>query len=138
MDITAGTTTAAGRNGQSVLAVARIVMGVCFVYYGLSKLLFIGGTIAFVATKLPMPAFVFWLAVVIETGSGLLLVVGLWTRPVAAFLAFYCCFTAVVFHMDFAVRALMDHFFENFALAGGFLYVAAIGPGAAALDNRGR
>lgn len=120
---------------QAVIALARIVMGGCFIYYGVSKLWFIAGTIGFVGTKLPFPAFVFWLAVVLEAGLGFLLVVGFATRWVAAFLAFYCCFTAAVFHTDFSVRVVMDHFFENIALAGGFLLLAAVGPGANALDN---
>ena len=120
---------------QAVIALARIVMGGCFIYYGISKLWFIPGTIGFVGTKLPFPAFVFWLAVALEAGLGFLLVVGFATRWVAAFLAFYCCFTAAVFHTDFSVRVVMDHFFENVALAGGFLLLAAVGPGANALDN---
>lgn len=121
---------------QSLVATARIVMGLCFIYYGVSKLFFIPGTIAFVGSKLPLPTAIFWLSVVIEAGGGLLLVLGLRTREVAAWFAFYCCFTAVIFHMDFTNRFAMDHFFENIALAGGFLALMAIGPGAAAIDNR--
>lgn len=125
-----------GNSAQSVAGIARIVMGLAFIYYGSSKLWFIPGTIAFVGTKLPMPAFVFWLAFIIEIGCGLLLVLGYATRWVAAWLAFYCCFTAVVFHFVPENRPVLDHFFENFALAGGFLYVMVAGPGAWALDNR--
>jgi putative oxidoreductase len=122
--------------GQSIIAVARIVMGLSFIYYGVSKFFFIPGTIGFVGTKLPMAMEVFWLAVVIEIGGGLLLVLGLKTRWVAAWFAFYCCFTAVVFHFVPENRGVLDHFFENFALAGGFLILATVGPGAAALDKR--
>ena len=121
---------------QSLIATARIVMGVCYIYYGISKLFFIPGTIAFVGTKLPLPTFVFWLSVVIEAGGGLLLVLGLKTRWVAAWYAFYCVFTAAVFHVDLANRFTMDHFFENIALAGGFLCLMAVAPGALALDNK--
>ncbi|HEY3920228.1 MAG TPA: DoxX family protein [Stellaceae bacterium] len=127
-----------GEKAQSVTAIARIVMGLCFIYYGISKLWFISGTIAFVGTRLPAPAFVFWLAVAIETGCGLLLILGYATRWIAAWLAFYCCFTAVVFHFVPENRPVLDHFFENFALAGGFLYVMIAGPGAWALDNTPR
>lgn len=133
--MTVGSAVAQGEKAQALIALARIIMGGCFIYYGLSKLWFISGTIAFVGTKLPLPAFVFWLAVVIEAGLGFLLVVGFATRWAAAFLALYCVFTAAVFHTDFSVRVMMDHFFENIALAGGFLCLAAVGPGANALDN---
>jgi putative oxidoreductase len=125
-----------GQAAQNVIAFARIVMGICYLWYGISKLWFIPGTINFVGTKLPFPEFVFWLAVVLEAGLGLLLVIGLATRWAAAYLAFHCVFTAVVFHWVTTNRFQMDHFFENIALAGGFLILMAVGPGSAALDNR--
>jgi putative oxidoreductase len=114
---------------------ARITMGACFVVYGLSKLKFIDGTTAFVGTKLPFPSLVFWLAVVLETGLGFLMVIGYATRWAACYFAFHCVFTAFVFHTNFASRPQFDHFFANVALAAGLLYIVATGPGAAALDN---
>jgi putative oxidoreductase len=120
---------------RRVMAVARIVMGGAFVYFGLTKLLAINGIISFVGLKLPFPGFVFWLAVVLETGCGLLLVLGLKTKWVAAWLAFYCVFTAVVFHSNFTVMPVRDHFVSNLVMAAGFLYLFATGPGAWAMDN---
>ena len=120
---------------QSVIGIGRIIMGLCFVYYGVSKFFFIPGTIAFIGTKLPMPSFVFWLSILIEAGGGLLLTLGVKTRWLAAWYAFYCCFTAVMFHTNFANRGLMDHFFENLALAGGFLILMVVGPGAFAIEK---
>jgi len=121
---------------KAIMATARIVMGLSFLYFGLSKLWAVNGIIGFVGSKLPLPGFVFWLAVVLETGCGLLLVLGYKTRWVAAFLAFYCVFTAVVFHTNFAVMPIRDHFFANLVMAAGFLFLFATGPGAAALDER--
>jgi putative oxidoreductase len=130
------TSGAASGTGGTVIAVGRILMGLAFIYYGVSKFFFIAGTIGFVATKLPMATEVFWLAVVIEIGGGLLVTLGLATKWVSYFFAFYCCFTAVVFHFVPENRGLLDHFAENFALAGGFLVLAVAGPGAAALGNK--
>ena len=135
-----------GQTGQNLVALARIVMGVAFLWYGISKLWFIKGTIAFVSAKLPMGEFVFWLAVVIEAGGGLLLVIGYATRWVAAFYAFYATFTAFVFHLvltpsplvAFPSRVQVDHFWENLALAGGFLVLMVVGPGSWALDNKSK
>jgi putative oxidoreductase len=121
---------------KTVLTIARIVMGLCFIYFGLSKLLAINGITAFIGTKLPMPTLVFWVAVVLETGCGLSLVLGYKTRWVAAWLAFYCVVpTALVFHTNFASLPVRDHFFANLVMAAGFLYLFAAGPGNAALDN---
>ena len=120
---------------HTTIGIARIVMGLCFIYYGVSKFFFIPGTIAFIGTKLPMPAAIFWLSILIEAGGGLVLVLGIKTRWLAAWFAFYCCFTAVVFHFVPENRGLLDHFFENFALAGGFLLLMAVGPGAYAVEK---
>lgn len=120
---------------QTTVGIARIVMGLCFIYYGVSKFFFIPGTIAFVGTKLPMPAAIFWLSILIEAGGGLLLVLGIETRWLAAWFAFYCCFTAAVFHFVPENCGLLDHFFENVALAGGFLLLMAVGPGAYAIEK---
>lgn len=120
---------------QTIIGVARIVMGLCFIYYGVSKFFFIPGTIAFIGTRLPLPAAIFWLSIVIEAGGGLLMVLGIKTRWIAAWYVFYCCFTAVVFHFVPANRGLLDHFFENIALAGGFLLLMAVGPGAFAIEK---
>jgi putative oxidoreductase len=120
---------------QTIVGVARIVMGLCFIYYGVSKFFFIPGTIAFIGTKLPMPTAVFWLSILIEAGGGLLMVLGIKTRWIAAWYAFYCCFTAIVFHFVPANRGVLDHFVENIALAAGFLLLMAVGPGAFAIEK---
>jgi putative oxidoreductase len=122
---------------QTIIGVGRIIMGLSFIYYGVSKFFFIPGTIAFIGTKLPMPAAVFWLSIVIEAGGGLLLTLGIKTRWIAAWYAFYACFTAIVFHFVPENRGLLDHFFENFALAGGFLILMAVGPGSYAVEKNG-
>jgi putative oxidoreductase len=120
---------------QKIIGIARIVMGLSFIYYGVSKFFFIPGTIGFIATKLPMPAAIFWLSIVIEAGGGLLLTLGIKTRWIAGWYAFYCCFTAVVFHFVPENRGLLDHFVENIALAGGFLLLMTVGPGAYAIGK---
>jgi putative oxidoreductase len=120
---------------QAIIGIARIVMGLSFIYYGISKFFFIPGTIAFIGTKLPFPSLIFWLAVVIELGGGTLLTLGIKTRRLAAWYVFYCCFTAAMFHFVPENRGLLDHFAENIALAGGFLLLATVGPGAFAIEK---
>lgn len=124
-----------GQTAGSVVAFARIVLGLCYIYYGISKLWFVTGTTRFIGSRLPFPEFVFWLAVVLEAGLGFMLVIGFATRWAAAYLAFHCVFTAIVFHWHRDNRFQMDHFFENIALACGFLFVFIYGPGRYALDN---
>jgi putative oxidoreductase len=123
------------QSSQLVVAAARIVMGACFMFYGISKLFAIAGITGFIASKLPFAPVVFWLAVVLETGLGFLLLIGYASRWAAGYLAFHCVFTAAVFHTNFGNMPQRDHFVANLILAAGFLYVMAVGPGAAALDN---
>jgi putative oxidoreductase len=125
-----------GKMSAMVNAGARLVMGVCFLVFGLDKLWDINGTTAFVGSKLPFAPFVFWLAVVIEAGSGALMIIGYKTRWVALFLTFYCGFLAVLFHTNFAEPHVIDHFFSNIMMIAAFLYLFANGPGAMALENR--
>ena len=58
------------------------------------------------------------------------------TRAVAFTLAGFSVMSAVLFHADFADQNQMNSFMKNIAIAGGFLFLMANGPGAYALDNR--
>ena len=75
------------------------------------------------------------LAVVVELGGGLLILVGLLTRPVAFVLAIWCIATALIAHTNLAERAQEIQFFKNMGLTGGFLYIAVFGAGAWSLDG---
>src|ERR1051325_11095059 len=78
------------------------------------------------------------LAILTEIAGGLLVVAGLLTRWAAIALAGFCVLTALLFHRNFAdVEHLeMVHFLKDLAIAGGFLTLAAHGPGAWSLDAR--
>jgi len=76
------------------------------------------------------------LAVAVELGGGLALLLGLFTRPVGLVLAIWCVATALIGHTNFADRNQEIHFLKNMAMTGGFLYVAAFSGGAWSLDAR--
>jgi putative oxidoreductase len=48
----------------------------------------------------------------------------------------FCVATAVLFHHNFADQNQMINFMKNFAMAGGFLQVVALGAGSFTLDAR--
>jgi putative oxidoreductase len=77
-------------------------------------------------------------AVAVELGGGLLLVLGYRVRPVALGLALFSLATAVSFHGDFADQNQMIHFLKNVMMAGGLLQIAAFGAGVISIDNRRR
>jgi putative oxidoreductase len=118
----------------------RLMLAAIFVWGGLGKAMQPGGTIGYIGhAGLPMPQAAYAVAVIVELAGGLLLAVGLLTRPVAVLLAVWCLVTAAIFHADFAQLEMLINAYKNLAIAGGLLYVAASGAGLWSLDAmRGR
>ncbi|WP_010164260.1 DoxX family protein [Sphingomonas sp. PAMC 26621] len=112
-----------------LLSLLRIIVGLGFVQHGCSKF--------FGIPPFPMPLTpLFMVAGVLELGGGALILLGLFTRPVAFVLSGMS-----------AVAYFMVHFPQSFfpAANGGeaamlycfvFLYLAAAGPGPISLDAR--
>lgn len=123
---------------QSALPlVGRILMASIFILSGLSKLAAAAATQGYIASAgLPAPVLAYIVAVAVEAGGGLLLLVGYRTRVVAAVLAVFTLATAVVFHHALGDQNQFIHFFKNLAMAGGLLQVVAFGAGSFSLDSR--
>ena len=76
--------------------IGRVLIGVPFAMSGLSKLAAFGATTALItAAGLPFPPLAFAVAVAVELGGGVLLVLGYHVRPVALALAVFALATAV-------------------------------------------
>ena len=118
-------------------AFGRLLIAVIFLLSGFSKIAAPAGTQAYIASVgLPAPFLAYLVAVVIELGGGILLVVGFHTRIVALVMALFTVAAALSFHTDFADENQMIHFLKNIAMAGGLLQVVAFGAGALSLDGR--
>ncbi|TNC50801.1 DoxX family protein [Rubellimicrobium rubrum] len=78
------------------------------------------------------PEWLVWPALVFNLIAGIILVLGIWTRPVAGLLAAYCVVTSL-FHFIPGDGWQMSIFVKNWAIAGGCLALAAAGPGRWAL-----
>jgi putative oxidoreductase len=117
--------------------VGRLLLGGIFLMSGLSKLpAYANITSAISAAGLPFAPLGFGVAVVVEIGLGLLLLIGYRVRPVALGLAIWCLVTAVFFHRNFADQNMMIHFLKNLMIAGGLLQIVHFGAGAVSLDAR--
>lgn len=131
-------------NGGIVL-LGRILLSVIFILAGFSKLTAIAGTAGYFASLgLPSPSV---LAVVVglsELVGGLLILVGFQTRAVAIVMVVFTIATAFIGHYgkggDDAMLVMLNQaaFMKNLAIAGGFLVLAAFGPGALSVDGRSR
>jgi putative oxidoreductase len=116
--------------------VGRVLLGLPFAMSGLSKLAAYGSTTAAIAAAgLPFPPLAFVVAVAVELGGGLLLVLGCRVRPVALALAIFSLVTAVSFHSQFADQNQIIHFLKDVMIAGGLLQIVAFGPGAISIEQ---
>jgi putative oxidoreductase len=128
---------------QNPLAlIGRILLALIFITSGFSKIGGFDGTVGYIASKgLPMAAVVAGLAILIELGGGLAVAVGFLTRWAALALALFSLIAAAIFHAYWAVPAeqvMMQqiNFWKNISIAGGFLALAAFGPGAISVDAK--
>ena len=133
----AGWSNATTGNTRYLPAIGRILIGGIFAMSGLTKAFaYAGTTAAIAAVGLPFAPLGWAVALAVEIGLGLLLLLGWRTRPAAAALALWCLVTAVFFHRNVADQNMMIHFLKNLMIAGGLLQIVNFGAGAFSLDAR--
>jgi putative oxidoreductase len=129
---------------HSAMLVGRILLALIFLVAGYRKLMAVAGSAGYFAKLgFPMPEVMVWVAIAIELGGAILLIVGWKTRWVAWLLALFTLVAAFAAHRFWEVDAAqyanqMNHFLKNIAIVGGFIILAATGPGALSVDGRRR
>jgi len=116
-------------------AIARVLMALIFILSGLSKLGAADAVRGYMEV-MGVPGALLWPTVALEIGAGALVALGYRTRAIALLLAGFCLVTAAIFHHRFADQIQMIMFLKNVSMAGGFLLLAAVGPGSASLDAK--
>jgi putative oxidoreductase len=115
----------------------RVLIGLPFALSGFGKLTAAAATRQMIAAAgLPFPLLALAVAIVVELGGGLSLIVGFRTRAAAAVLAVFSIAAALSFHTHFADQNQMIHFLKNVMITGGLLQIVAFGGGAFSVDNR--
>ena len=123
--------------------IGRLLIAVIFVLSGFNKISGFEGTVGYIASKgLPLPQLGAILAILVELGGGILLIVGWKTRWAAAVMMLFTVVAAVIFHNYWAAppemaQNQMIHFLKNISMAGGLLYVVVFGSGTLAMDPGG-
>lgn len=121
--------------------IGRICMAWLFVPAGWGKIAGFSGTAAYVASAgLPLPPLMTAIAIVIEIGAGLMLLVGYKARWAAAALALFTIVAAFGFHHYWSmppeqVAMQKINFNKNVAIFGGLLFIVAFGAGRFSFDE---
>ena len=127
-----------GHSNHAAL-IGRLFMSSLFILYGYKKITGFAGTEAYMGkfSVLAWAPVVFAaIAVIVELGGGLLILVGYKTRCVALVCAIYVLIASLLAHTNFVDPNQMSHFFKNMAIVGGFLMLVANGAGSMSIDAR--
>ena len=127
---------------DAIALVGRLLIAYLFIPAGIGKIMGFAGTAGYIASKgLPMPEVGAVIAIVVELGLGIAMLLGYKTRIAAIVLAVFTLVAGVIFHNYWAVpeaqkmmQTLM--FNKNIAIVGGLLAFAAFGPGRLSIDKR--
>lgn len=129
---------------HTVMLAGRILLSLVFLIAGYRKLMGVAASAGYLAKLgFPMPEVMVWVAIAIELGGAILLILGWKTRWAAWLLALFTLIAAFAAHRFWEVDPAqyanqMNHFLKNLAIIGGLMFVAAIGPGALSVDGRRR
>ncbi|MET0429684.1 MAG: DoxX family protein [Microvirga sp.] len=114
---------------------ARVMLAIVFIVEAWAKLTDYAGTLHYMEAY-GVPAALLPPAILVELFGGLLVMAGLLSRAAALVLCAFCLLTALVFHTAFTDPEQIIHFTKNLAMAGGFLLLAAQGPGEWSVEAR--
>jgi putative oxidoreductase len=130
---------------QNFLSLAgRALIALLFIPGGFGKIAGFAGTAGYIASKgVPFPEVCAAIAIAVELGLGLLLLVGFQTRWAALGIAIFTVVITFIFHNYWGVPAeqvMMQKqaFFKNIAVVGGLLAFVAFGAGGWSIDGRRR
>ena len=107
--------------------VGRIFISSIFLLSGYNKIFNYGNTVAWME-GFGVPGFLLGPTIAFEILFPILIIIGYKTQISATLLAIFSIATAFIFHFDFSDQMQIIAFFKNFALAGGFLFIAVHGP----------
>jgi putative oxidoreductase len=116
------------------LLVLRCTLALLFIYYGYPKLAHgLAGPEQYMVS-VGLPSYFAYIAVALEVGGGVLLVLGLATRPVALLLAIEMGVAMWKVDLAHGIKAVPDYQFA-LALGASALALASFGAGSISLDH---
>lgn len=130
------------RQRDLIILLARILLMLLFVSAGWGKLTGFSGTVGyFTSIGAPLPEVAAAVAVVMEFGVGILLIIGFYTRPLALLMSLFVLGTAIIGHhfwnmVEPEKSANTIQFFKNMSIIGGLWLLSVTGAGRYSVDGR--
>ena len=122
--------------------IGRVLIALLFIPGGFGKIAGFAGTVGYIASRgVPLPEVCAAIAIIVELGFGLMLLVGYQTRWAALGIALFTIVITFIFHNFWGVPAeqvMMQKmsFFKNMAIVGGLFGFAAFGGGRFSIDAK--
>ena len=114
-------------------AFGRILLSSLFLVEGLKKFFFQEETIMYMEDY-GVPEILFFPSIILEVLFPILLIIGYKTRFSASIMALFTLTVAIIFHTNFENQMELIIFLKDFAIAGGFLIIAANEPKICSID----
>jgi putative oxidoreductase len=136
------TSTSTSPAGDAMALLGRLLIAYMFIPSGWGKLMHFAGTAGYIAKAgVPLPEVCAAIAIAVELGLGLLLLVGWQGRWAALGMAIFVVVITPIFHNYWAAEQAQQYmqklnFEKNLAIVGGLLAFAAFGVGRFSLDGR--
>jgi putative oxidoreductase len=130
-----------GAGVETVMLLARVLLGLIFVMSGYGKLMNLGGFTANLTHQgVPFPEVLAVVGAAVEFGGGALIVLGFKARLAALMLVVFVAMATLIAHrfweLDGAARTAQNtQFMKNVAIEGGLMMVVAVGAGCFSLDG---
>ena len=118
----------------ATLSLFRVVVGLLFALHGASSVFGVFGGNRGSGEAVPFGAWPGWWAGLIQLVCGLLVMVGLFTRPAALLASGSMAYAYFTVHQPQALLPLSNGGDSSALFAWGFLLIAVLGPGSWALD----
>lgn len=121
--------------------IGRLLLASLFLIAGTREILAFAGTVGYLAKLgFPAPGAMAVIAIVIEIGGSILLIIGWRARWAAWLLMLFVLIATFAAHRFWEFGASqynnqLDHFLKNIAILGGLLCVATFGPGSRSVDK---
>jgi len=114
-------------------AFGRILLSSLFLAEGARKFFFQEETIMYMEDY-GVPEILFFPSIILEVLFPILLIIGYKTRFSASIMALFTLTVAIIFHTNFENQMELIIFLKDFAIAGGFLIIAANEPKICSID----